>query len=63
MPVTADCHLHSSHSKDSDTPMRDMVEKAISLGYTEMCFTEHMDFDFIYMPDEEPGSWEVNTDA
>lgn len=63
MPITADCHLHSSHSKDSDTPMRDMVEKAISLGYTEMCFTEHMDFDFIYMPDEEPGSWEVNTDA
>ena len=63
MPVTADCHLHSSHSADSKTPMRDMVEKAVSLGYTELCFTEHMDFDFIYAENEAPGCWVVNTDA
>ena len=63
MALNADCHLHSSFSGDSKTPMEDMIRKGISLGLKEMCFTEHMDFDFIYAADEEPGYWEVNTDA
>ncbi len=51
MPITADLHLHSSYSGDSDTPMEDMILKGIDLGLTTMCFTEHNDFDF----PEEPG--------
>ena len=44
--MKADFHLHSSFSADSDTPMRQMVEKGISLGLSVMCFTEHMDYDY-----------------
>lgn len=55
MPITADFHLHSMHSGDSDAPMADMVEKALHLGLTHMCFTEHMDYDFPDTP-AGPGS-------
>ncbi len=63
MAVIADTHLHSSFSGDSETPMKDMIERAIALGLKEMCFTEHMDFDFVYKEDEPEGMFEVNTDA
>ena len=46
MAIKADFHLHSSFSGDSEAPMEDMIQKGISLGLTQMCFTEHMDFDF-----------------
>jgi len=45
--MKADFHIHSSFSADSDWPMAKMIEKGISLGLNVMCFTEHMDFDFI----------------
>lgn len=41
-----DCHLHSSFSSDSDTPMELMIREAIRLQVPSMCFTEHMDLDF-----------------
>lgn len=40
----ADYHLHSSFSDDSQTPMEDMVRRAIALGLDEICFTEHVDY-------------------
>ncbi len=46
MPITADYHLHSSFSGDSETPMEKMILRGIDLGLTKMCFTEHNDFDF-----------------
>ena len=46
MPITADCHLHSSFSGDADTPMEEMILRGIQLGLTKMCFTEHNDFDY-----------------
>lgn len=42
----SDSHLHSSFSSDSDTPMEEMIQTAISKGLSSMCFTEHMDLDF-----------------
>ena len=39
----ADYHLHSSFSNDSQTPMEDMVRRAIALGLDEICFTENVD--------------------
>ena len=55
MPITADCHLHSIHSGDSDTPMEDMIQAGIRQGLSAMCFTEHMDIGFTDSP-EGPGS-------
>lgn len=46
-----DCHMHSSFSADSSTPMEEMVKKAISLGLEGICFTEHLDPDYPKTPD------------
>lgn len=44
--ITADYHIHSFFSSDSDASMEVMVEKAISLDMKRICFTDHMDYDF-----------------
>ena len=46
-----DCHMHSSFSADSDTPMENMVLKALSLGLKGVTFTEHLDPDYPVTPD------------
>lgn len=40
----ADYHLHSEFSDDSRTPMEQQIERAISLGIQEICFTDHVDY-------------------
>ena len=40
----ADYHLHTAFSDDSDTPMEEMVLRAIDQGLDEVCFTEHVDY-------------------
>lgn len=63
MPVTADFHLHSSHSGDSDAPMQDMILKGIERGLTHICFTEHMDYDFPVCDECPEGTFILNTDS
>lgn len=63
MAITADFHLHSGHSGDSDAPMEAMIQSAISKGLTHICFTEHMDINFPVSPDTPAGRFEVNTDS
>lgn len=46
-----DCHMHSSFSSDSPTPMEDMVKEAIRLGMQGITFTEHLDPDYPVTPD------------
>ncbi|WP_010098203.1 histidinol-phosphatase HisJ family protein [Ornithinibacillus scapharcae] len=41
-----DYHIHSDFSADCKTPMERTVEKAIQIGLKEICFTEHIDFDY-----------------
>lgn len=63
MPILADCHMHSHHSGDSEAPMESMIKRAINLGLKHICFTEHHDLDFIYVPGEPEDLFEVNTNA
>lgn len=63
MQITADYHLHSSFSGDSDTPMEKMILRGIELGLTQMCFTEHNDFDYPVTASEPEGFFELNPDA
>lgn len=63
MAIVSDYHLHSSFSGDSETPMEAMIERGIALGLKHMCFTEHMDMDYIYAKPEEEGMFELNTDS
>lgn len=43
--MICDFHLHTEFSGDSDTPVREQVERAISLGMKEICITDHHDYD------------------
>ncbi len=63
MQITADCHLHSSFSGDSDTPMEEMILQGIARGLKTMCFTEHNDFDYPVYPDLPEGYFLLNTDS
>ncbi|MBD5463992.1 MAG: histidinol-phosphatase HisJ family protein [Lachnospiraceae bacterium] len=63
MAITADYHLHSYFSGDSQTPLEEMIQKGISLGLTTMCFTEHMDMDYAYVNPEDKGLFDLNTDS
>lgn len=60
MSVKADFHMHTSFSGDSDTPMEEMVRRAVSLGLEHICVTEHYDPDFIYGNGDE-GMFELDT--
>lgn len=44
--ILSDYHLHTSFSSDSNTPMESVIEQAITLGFTRICITDHMDYDF-----------------
>lgn len=63
MPITADCHLHSSFSGDSKTPLEEMVLAGISRGLKTMCFTEHQDIDYPDSPDGSGSIFLLNTDS
>lgn len=41
---SADYHLHTAFSDDSRAPMEEMVRRALALGLSEICFTEHVDY-------------------
>lgn len=41
-----DYHIHSSFSTDCSTSIETMVKKSIEIGLKEICFTDHMDYDY-----------------
>lgn len=63
MAIKSDYHMHTSFSGDSTAPMEEMILKGIELGLDSICFTEHMDIDFVYEKPEEKGMFELNTDS
>lgn len=52
MPIQSDFHMHSSYSGDCNTPMEEMIKASINKGLKSICFTEHNDFDFPNIPEE-----------
>lgn len=63
MSITSDFHMHSSYSFDSEEPMQNMIEAAVSKGLKNICFTEHMDIGAPITPEWPEHSWEVNVDS
>jgi len=41
-----DYHIHSSFSSDCETDMKDTIKRAIDIGLKEICFTDHIDYDY-----------------
>ena len=58
-----DCHMHSSFSADSSTPMETMIQKAAALGLEGICFTEHLDPDYPPVPEPEPLEFSLDIPA
>lgn len=52
-----DCHMHSSFSSDSDTPMEEMIQTAVEQGLKGICFTEHFDPDYPDTPEDLDFRW------
>lgn len=44
--IKSDNHVHTSFSTDSHAPMEDMLLQAIQAGFSSICFTDHMDYNF-----------------
>ena len=44
--MIADYHIHTHFSSDCDVNPEDHIKKAIEEGMTEICFTDHMDYDY-----------------
>ena len=43
--MICDCHLHTCFSGESETPVRDQLDRAIALGMQAVCITDHHDWD------------------
>lgn len=46
-----DAHMHSSFSGDSDSAPEEMIRSAINKGLPGICFTDHLDFDYLQDPE------------
>lgn len=42
----ADYHTHCNFSSDSDTPMENIVRRAMDLGLKQLALTDHLDYDY-----------------
>ena len=48
-----DTHMHCRFSGDSDAAPEEMIRSAIDRGLEGICFTDHNDYDYPQVPDEE----------
>ena len=42
--IKTDFHMHTNASTDCPADMEDMIKQAVSLGLSEICITDHVDF-------------------
>ena len=63
--MSADYHIHSEYSDDSVEPMEEIIKSAIEQNISEICFTDHVDYEikidhdiFKQMNDEEKVRYE-----
>lgn len=60
MKIVADCHVHSLHSGDSSTSMKEMILQGIQKELKIICFTEHNDFIFPITQLDTEGKFECD---
>lgn len=63
MSIKADLHLHTHFSSDCKTPMEAMIEKGIALGLDQICFTDHLDYDFVINPNSPEKTFLIDLPA
>ena len=42
--MRTDYHVHTEFSDDSNYPMEQVIKDAITKGFDELCFTDHVDY-------------------
>ena len=42
--MRADYHVHTEFSDDSNYSMEEVIKDAITKGFDELCFTDHVDY-------------------
>lgn len=57
--ILTDFHMHSDYSGDSHSTLPEMIEGAIAKGLKYICFTQHNDPDYPYIP-EEIGAFDLD---
>lgn len=57
-PLMVDFHTHSNYSPDSNVTRVEMIEQAISIGITDLAFTDHVDLDADM--DLAPQNWDFD---
>ena len=58
--MLGDFHVHTLFSSDCEVDPQEYVDKALRLGMKEICFTDHMDFD--YPTENGKEMFKLNTD-
>ena len=43
--MLVDYHIHTEHSDDSVVPIKSYIKRALALGFEELCFTNHIDYE------------------
>lgn len=46
----SDFHVHTEFSGDSEAPIREVIERAIALSMSNLCITDHHDYDMVPNP-------------
>lgn len=57
--IKTDCHLHTDFSADGKSAMEEQIKASISLGFTEITLTDHVD----YHGDGSPFDCQIDYDA
>jgi histidinol-phosphatase (PHP family) len=58
--ILYDTHVHTEFSTDSQTPLSDQLDAAVSHGLKGICLTDHMDYEF---PKEQYGDFASGSSA
>lgn len=58
-----ECHTHCSHSVDSSTDIRDMIDRAMQLGVKYIAFTDHCDGDYLYNNSPDKHTKQINLNS
>lgn len=56
--MISDYHVHTLFSTDSEALPEEHITKAIALGMKEICFTDHIDYDYPPQNDSQPFTFE-----
>ncbi len=49
--IKTDYHMHTSYSLDASSSMEEMIAQAVNIGMTEICFTDHYEFEVLKTKD------------